>query len=294
MVGRRSACPAMLPQCCHVSRGVNRIRLTKRDPGPDECAAACANRTRSGACASLTKMKLNPIVLLAFIGCAGLAAGQTITDPAHIEVYITPYYNSKRPTVEVGPFSSGLAAKDESEFVATISKMKRSWDTLNFPETYVAAIRLYDLGFRKESIYWFYSAQYRGRLFASLIDRDKMGSIGDPGFELFQAQNAFQQLVGPYINGYAFGDIDQLVPIIERVQKEGQTVPDLTKIYPRVAFKPESEWEAANKGLNEGLTKLLATLKNEKASIKQQRIERGMEAKFGKLPSKELPKRSGP
>jgi hypothetical protein len=120
-----------------------------------------------------------------------------------------------------------------------------------------------------------------------------MGSMGAPGFELFQAQNAFQQLVGPYINGYAFGDIDQLVPIIERVQREGKTVPDLTKIYPRVAFKPKSEWDTANKGLNEGLTKLLITLKNEKASIKQQRIERGMEAKFGKLTSKELPKGSG-
>jgi hypothetical protein len=238
-------------------------------------------------------MKLNSIPLLVFLGCAGLVAGQTISDPAHVDVYITPFYNSKGPAIEVGPFSSGLAAKNESEFAATIAKMKKSWDTLNFPETYVAAIRLYDLGFRKESIYWFYSAQYRGRLFASLIDRDKMGSMGDPGFELYQAQNAFQQLVGPYINGYAFGDIDQLVPIIERVQKEGKTVPDLTKIYPRVAFKPKSEWETANKGLNEGLTKLLITLKNEKASIKQQRIEHGMDAKFGKLQSKEPPKGSG-
>ena len=235
-------------------------------------------------------MKLNQIALFVFVNCAGLAAGQTITDPTHIDVYITPYYDSKGPTIDVGQFSGGLAAKNEPEFVATIAKMKKSWDTLNFPETYVAAIRLYDLGFRKESIYWFYSAQYRGRLFAGLIDRDKMGSIGAPGFELFQAQNAFQQLVGPYINGYAFGDIDQLVPIIERVQKEGKTVPDLTKIYPRVAFKPKSEWEAGNKGLNEGLTKLLITLKNEKASIKQQREERGMEAKFSKLPSKDLPK----
>jgi hypothetical protein len=117
--------------------------------------------------------------------------------------------------------------------------------------------------------------------------------MGDPGFELFQAQNAFQQLVGPYINGYAFGDIDQLVPIIERVQKENKSVPDLTKIYPRVAFTPKSEWDVANKGLNEGLTKLLVTLKNEKASIKQQRIEHGMEAKFSKLPSKDLPKDRG-
>ena len=235
-------------------------------------------------------MKLNPIPLLVFISCAGLAAGQTITDPAHIEVYITPYYNSKGPTIEVGPFSAGLAAKNESEFVATIAKMKKSWDTLNFAETYVAAIRLYDLGFRKESTYWFYSAQYRGRLFATLIDQNKMGSIGSAGFELFHAQNAFQQLVGPYINGYAFGDIDQLVPIIERVQKEGKNVPDLTKIYSRVAFKPKSEWDAENKALNEGMTKLLGMLKNEKASIKQQRIERGMEAKFSKLPSKDLPK----
>ena len=186
-----------------------------------------------------------------------------------------------------------MAAKNESEFVATISKMKQSWETLNFPEVYVAAIRLYDLGFRKESIYWFYSAQYRGRLLATLIDQEKMGSIGNPGFELFHAQNAFQQLVGPYINGYAFGNIDQLIPIVERVQREGKSVPDLTKIYPRVIFKPKSERDAGNEGLNDGLTKLLVTLKNEKASIKQQRIEHGMEAKFGKLPSKDLPKGSG-
>ena len=67
-------------------------------------------------------MRLKLIAVLVFIGCAGLAAGQTITDPAHIEVYITPYYNSKGPVIEVGPFSSGLAAKNEPEFVATIAK----------------------------------------------------------------------------------------------------------------------------------------------------------------------------
>src|SRR5436189_4022753 len=235
-------------------------------------------------------MKLNLIALLIFVGCAGLAAGQTIPDPAHIEVYITPYYNSKGPAIDVGRFSSGLAAKNETEFVATIAKMKKSWDTLNFAETYVAAIRLYDLGFRKESIYWFYSAQYRGRLLATLVDRDKMGSMGEPGFELVHAANAFQQLVGPYVNGYAFGDIDQLVPIIERVQKEGKKPPDMNKICPGVSFKNRSQWDTDNKGLNEGLGKLLDTLKEQKASIKQHRIERGMEAKFSQLPNKELPK----
>jgi len=244
---------------------------------------------------SFAQMKHNLPALLAIVVLGGaMATGQTINDPARIEIYVTPYYNSKGPAIDVGPFSSGLAAKSEPEFVATISKMKQSWATLNFAEAYVAAIRLYDLGFRKDSIYWFYSAQYRGRLFATLTDQEKMGSMGDPGFELFQAQNAFQQLVGPYINGYAFGDIDQLIPIIERVQKEGKVAPELTKIYPRVTFKPKSEWDAGNKGLNDGLTKLVTTLKEQKASIKQQRIEHGMEAKFSKLPSKELPKGSGP
>jgi len=72
------------------------------------------------------------LLVIAVFGCAGLVAGQTINDPARIEIYVTPYYNSKGPAIDVGPFSSGLAAKSEPEFVATISKMKQSWVTLNF------------------------------------------------------------------------------------------------------------------------------------------------------------------
>jgi hypothetical protein len=238
------------------------------------------------------KRNLSVLLVLILFGCADVVVGQTINDPARIEIYVTPYYNSKGPTISVGPFSKGLGANSEREFVGTIAKMKQSWNNLSFPEMYVAAIRLYDRGFRGESIYWFYSAQYQGRLVATVLDREKMGSIGSPGFELAQASNAFQQLVGPYINGYGFGDIDQLVPIIERVQKEGKVIPDLNKIYQGVSFKDKSQWETGNKELNEGLGRLVDTLKAQKASIKQQRIANGIEAKFSKLTSKELPKES--
>lgn len=222
---------------------------------------------------------------------AHLAIGQPVSDPARIEVYVTPYYNSNGPVIEVGRFSEGLAAKSEQEFADTILKMKQAWNELRFPEMYVAAIRLYDLGFRNESTYWFYSAQYRGRLLASLVDQQKMGSIGAPAFELVQAANAFQQLVGPFINGYAFGDIDRLVQIIERVQTENKTVPDLKKLYPSVTFKRQSEWNAGNDSLNEGLTKFLRMLKDQKASLKKTRIENGTEAKFSELTNKEFPGR---
>jgi hypothetical protein len=231
-------------------------------------------------------------VVIAFLASASLSVGEPVKDPARIDVYVTPYYNSTGPTIKVGPFSKGLAASSDSEFVATVSKMKESWNNLTFPEVYVGAIRLYDRGFRNEAVYWFYSAQYRGRLLASLLDEGKMGSIGDAGFELAQAANAFQQLVGEYINGYAFGHINDLMVIIERVQNEGKTIPDLNRVYPGVNFKSRSQWGTLNKQLNDGMGGLLGTLKDQKGSIKQQRVERGIEARFSKLTSKELPKES--
>jgi hypothetical protein len=118
-----------------------------------------------------------------------------------------------------------------------------------------------------------------------------MGSIGSPGFELLHAQNAFYQLVGPYINGYAFGDIDGLVKIVERVQKEGRRIPDLQAAYPGVTFKSQSDWMSANTDLANGMNQLISTLKGKKDEIRRQRIERGMEEKFSKLTSKELPSR---
>jgi hypothetical protein len=239
------------------------------------------------------KMKKLSLTFIAtnFTSLALIAAQQPEINPSHIDVYVTPYYNSKGPEISVGRFSSGLASAKEPDFLTTIAEMKKDWDRLTFPELYVAAIRLYDLGFRKEAVYWFYSAQYRGRQFGVLLDQTKMGSIGDSGFELFHTQNAFYQLVGPYINGYAFGDIDGLVKIVERVQKEGRRIPDLQTEYPGVTFKSETEWQSANTDLANGMNELLSILKQKKADIKRQRIERGMEEKFSKLTSKDLPGR---
>jgi hypothetical protein len=230
-------------------------------------------------------------VAVNFASSALTAATQPEINPSHIDVYVTPYYDSKGPAVSVGRFSSGLTSAKEDDFLATIAQMKKDWDRLTFPELYVGAIRLYDWGYRKEAVYWFYSAQYRGRQFGVLLDQTKMGSIGDPGFELLHAQNAFYQLVGPYINGYAFGDTDGLVKIVEKVQKEGRHIPDIQAAYPDVIFKNKSEWPSANADLADRMNQLVSTLKEKKDEIRRQRIERGMQEKFSKLTSKDLPSR---
>src|SRR6266700_6872984 len=235
--------------------------------------------------------KLLFALYVASVAWFSLEAAESVKDASHIDVYVTPYYDSKGPSVSVGRFSSGLASTKEADFLATITKMKKDWDQLTFPELYAAAIRLYDLSYRKEAVYWFYSAQYRGRQFGVLLDQTKMGSIGDPGFELLHAQNAFYQLVGTYINGYAFGDMDGLAKIVERVQKEGRQIPDLQAAYPSVTFKSKSEWQSVNTQLADGMSQLISMLKEKKDDIKRQRVERGMEAKFSKLTSKDLPSR---
>ena len=217
-----------------------------------------------------------------------LDAIQPVSDPSHIDVYVTPYYNSKGPSVSVGRFSSGLASAKEDEFLTTIARMKKDWDQLTFPELYVAAIRLYDLSYRKEAVYWFYSAQYRGRQFGRLLDQSKMGSIGSVGFELLHAQNAFFQLVGTYINGYAFGDTNGLAKVVERVQKEGRRIPDLQTIYPNTTFRSKSEWRTANTDLADRMSELISMLKQKKDDIKRERIQQGIEEKFSKLANKEL------
>lgn len=215
-------------------------------------------------------------------------AAQPDIDPSHIDVYVTPYYDSKGPVINVGRFSSGLASSKETDFLTAIAQMKKSWNQLTFPELYAGAIRLYDFGYRKEAIYWFYSAQYRGRQFGVLLDQAKMGTIGSLGFELLHAQNAFYQLVGPYINGYAFGDTDGLVKIVEKVQKEGRQFLDLEALYPAVRFRDKREWSSATTELADGMDELITMLQRKKDEIKRQRIERGMEKKFSPLPNKEL------
>jgi len=235
--------------------------------------------------------RLSFVLITILLVSLALNAAPPEINPSHIDAYVTPYYNSKGPTINVGRFSSGLASEKEPEFLSTISEMKKDWDRLTFPELYVGAIRLYDLGYRKEAVYWFYSAQYRGRQFGVLLDQTKMGTIGSPGFELLHAQNAFYQLVGPYINGYAFGDTNGLLKIVERVQKEGRRIPDLQAAYPGVVFKNKNEWQSANAGLADGMNQLISTLNEKKDDIKRQRAERGMEEKFSKLTNKDLPSR---
>lgn len=210
-------------------------------------------------------------------------------NPGQIDAYVTPYYNSSGPVLDVGKYSNGLASREPGTFVRTILSMKRQWSTLNFAELYVGAIRLFDRGYRNEATYWFYTAQYRGRLFASLVDQKKLGGIGAPAFELYHAQDAFFQLVGPSINGFAYGDLGLLEKILDRVARESASVPNLNAVYPGVAFTGRSTWAKQNAAVDTGLKSLAGSLSAEKKQIAAQRAQNGTQARYSSLTSKRFP-----
>ena len=212
-------------------------------------------------------------------------------DPSKIEIYVTPFYNSEGPIVQVGKHSNGLASKESEKFLNTIHTMKENWPELTVEELYVGAIRLYDEGYRDEAVFWFYTAQLRSRVFRGILDQAKVGGMGSAGFELMHAQNSFYQLAGPYINGYAFGHPEQLLAIVEDVSKEKEDFPDFSKLYPKVSFIPPASRPAIVDEVVGGMSGLSSYIKENGESLKQQRIESGADERFGNLNSKELTSR---
>jgi hypothetical protein len=252
------------------------------------CVEATLERTNSDA--QLMKMsqddpETNKELVDDARTCAA-AKAQPGIDPAIIDAYVTPYYAPKGPVIHVGRFSPGLASSNPEQVLATIGAMKKQWQRLSFPEIYVGSIRLYDLGYRNDAVYWFYTAQYRARQVSMLLDPAKIGRMGDPGFELQAAGGAFMQTVGTWINGYAFGHPANLIATVRRVQREGHRIGDLRAIYPNVAFVDRRRWPASNAQLADGMGSLIAYLQQQKDAIARQRAANGTAAKFSHLTSK--------
>jgi hypothetical protein len=198
----------------------------------------------------------------------------------NLPIYVTPFYNSDPLSVSAGEFSDGLASPNGEVVNKTIAAMTRSWSTLQVVPMYIAAIRLYDLGDRDGSVYWFYAAQHRARLFQGALDPQQIGSIGASAFELSHAHNAFFQLAGEWINGYAFCDRDALVQILSKVIADSKDVPRLAEAYPGVSFISDSAWPSLSADVSRGLSELIDMIKQDYERIKLQRDESGATARF--------------
>jgi hypothetical protein len=203
-------------------------------------------------------------------------AGHTATS---MPISITPFYESDGPKVSVGDYSEKLANPDPKKIVEICADLKKDKDKLRAEVMYVAAIRLFDAGEKDEAVYWFYTAQYRSRLFRAILDKDKIGGLGSEAFELKEAYNAFDQLAGEQINKYAFSDLKKLQETLAKVKEEGGTLPKFKDLYPKVSFVDEKNWAGESADIAKGLTEMIEYIKTNADSIKEQRKKNGVDDK---------------
>ena len=213
-----------------------------------------------------------------------------ITDFSVIKIAVKPYYETEGLKINIGRYSSELAIKDEKKFLAAIFKIKENWENLTAEELFVGAIRLYDLEYRDEAVYWFYTAQFRAKVYQGSLAQPKAEKMGDPIFDLQQVQKDFFKATGPYINGYAFRSLDKVGKVIERVNKDSEKLPDMSKIYPNTSFVEIDKQKEVIKETVDSLVKVSGMLVEKKDEIKKMRVDSGLDMKFTLIKNKEFAK----
>jgi hypothetical protein len=143
------------------------------------------------------------------LGIASAAAfsvsmAQAAEPVRQIGIYVQPYYEAARepggtPRVAVGRSFDGLASNSREDIVAIRDSIMRDPKRLTPMTMMVLAIRLYDVGLRDDSVFWFCAAKDR---YVTLVDVATGGLA-----QVEQAVRDFATLAGPFINGYAFCDV---------------------------------------------------------------------------------------
>ena len=213
-----------------------------------------------------------------------------IVDFTFIKTKVEPFYDSEGLKINIGRYSKDFAISDDKKFVEAIFKIKENWANLTVEELFVGAIRLYDMEYRDEAVYWFYSAQFRAKVYQGSLEQPKAEKMGDASFDLQQVQKDFFKATGQYINGYAFRSIDKVGKVIERVNKESEALVDMTKIYPNVTFIEASKQKEVVVATVDGLVKVSKMLVEKREEIKKMRTENGIDLKFTLLKNKEFAK----
>lgn len=195
-------------------------------------------------------------------------------------IAVTPFYDSEGPQISVGSYSQRLGLTDLTALNGLAQEMAEQKHLLTPEEMYVLAIRFYDLGDKDESVYWYYEAQFRAKLFQQAIEPAQMVRVGETTFKLTTAYDSFQQLAGDFINGYAGCDLENWVRITTMVKDDNSKVPELDEIFPDVLFVERTQWQLINNEVAAGLGGLIDYITQNGESIKLQRERSDMDAKY--------------
>ncbi|MDD9932855.1 MAG: hypothetical protein OXT09_04590 [Myxococcales bacterium] len=216
----------------------------------------------------------------------GADDGEGISPVRHIGIYVHPYYASSAraedaPTVHVGDRYDALLSSTRREDVVRARDLIEAEAAHVTPMSMmVLAIRLYDVGLRDEAVMWFYAAKGRYITLAEVIDVKASGLT-----EVSYTINAFSELVGPFINSYAFCDVDKQQQARRRATEWVIAHPYETIFLDRLVALPGDRKQNLEKAIGiirEGMIKERTLIEDPKAlgELKRTRAERQVDAQF--------------
>lgn len=197
-----------------------------------------------------------------------------------IPILVPRFYDSEDLQIRVGSYSQQLRTDDLQQLTLLAEEMALQRDELTPEQMFVLAIRLYDLGEKDNSVYWFYEAQFRAKLFLQSLDADHIAGVSELSAQLLSSYDAFTKLAGQYINGYAGCDVDNWVRIAKLVQNDNPTPPELDRIFPDAVFVERSQWQQINDEVGAGLGVLIDELSKTKEAIGRQRAAENLDARY--------------
>ena len=202
--------------------------------------------------------------------------------PTHapIPFYALPYYNYKPLTITLGKYKNELLTTDTAALSRLAATIKANINNTDVESLYFLSIRLYDMGKKDAAFYWFQTAKARARVFMSMLDPAKTGGIGAPAFEREQLFGAIEEIVGEYLNGYGFNDVDKCLAVFIRVRSEVKDIRSYKAVYKQVVFLDDARLESAKADKVADLGKTIAYIKANKTGIKSDRIKNGTQDKY--------------
>ena len=201
-------------------------------------------------------------------------------DNGLIPFYAEPYYNYKPLKIDIGEYSDKLMTNDTTQLLDLSRQIKSDINNITIETLYILSIRLYDLGKKDESFYWFQTAKTRARIFIEMLNPKKIGGIGSEAFELKQLFVSINNNVGVYINGYGFNDVEKGLSTYETVKNEVNAIQSYKDVYKKIKFLPDTELVNIKAEKEKELEGGLTYLKANKEAIVKQRIEAGIQDKY--------------
>ncbi len=162
-----------------------------------------------------------------------------------VDVELLPYYCPTGPVVNVGTFSGRLAKATEKTIREVAAQMQKELKTLPVEAMFVLAVRLYDLGYKEEAVYWFLAAKYRMRLFREALAPHST-ELGSAPFESQQAQYTLYVLISETINPILIDEPAIWIAAAERVCAASGNVPAFRDTYKGIQFVDSPALARAN------------------------------------------------